>query len=528
MGFVITHQTCPKCHHHKCYAVDEEGWSRCFSCGHSERVPASMIEGLPVKESLALIHDVVFKELGTRGITEETCRKFNYGIGRDDYKNLVHVAPYYDLNGEKVAQKTRDKDKNFVFRGKFKDVQLFGQQVWQKGGKKLVITEGEIDAMTVAQVQGLKWATVSVPMGAGTAAKYIKQNIEFISSFEEIVVMFDSDEAGQTAAKKAMEALPVGKAFNAVLPMKDANEMLLAGRTDEIIKAIWNAKEYRPDGVVTIADIRDKLTDEPVWGANWFNPVLNAYLYGRRDGELIIIAAGTNVGKTDFMTQQMAYDRKELGEKVGGIYLETSMNKLISYIAGKMDECIYHRPDVKFDKEKYWATVDSLNDWFYLYDHVGEKSWSVLKEKIRYMVTGLGIKRIYLDNLTAIADAADMRTSLEEAVKDMVSMVHELKFTLHVVSHLTPPKDQRHEEGARVSLNQMWGNKGIARWADTVIGLERNTQAEDLFEKTTTTLRILKEREGSNTGQTVKVYYDLDKGLLMPKPVMDPAGQGEF
>ena len=65
--------------------------------------------------------------------------------------------------------------------------------------------------MTVSQLLGT-WPVVSVPNGASSALKYIKGNLEFVNSYEEIVLMFDMDDAGQEAARKVAEILPPGRA----------------------------------------------------------------------------------------------------------------------------------------------------------------------------------------------------------------------------------------------------------------------------------------------------------------------------
>src|SRR5690606_19316419 len=122
-----------------------------------------------------------------------------------------------------------------------------------------------IDALTVSQLQGNKWPVVSIPNGAQGAAKAIKKSLDWIEGFEKVVFMFDMDEAGQLAAKECAKLITPGKAYIASLPLKDANEMLLAGRGKEVIDAIWDAKAFRPDGIVygsdiTLAQIRDNVS----------------------------------------------------------------------------------------------------------------------------------------------------------------------------------------------------------------------------------------------------------------------------
>jgi twinkle protein len=57
-----------------------------------------------------------------------------------------------------------------------------------------VVTEGEIDAMSVSQAFGNRWPAVSLPNGAQSAKKAIQRSLEYLTSFDEVVLAFDMDE----------------------------------------------------------------------------------------------------------------------------------------------------------------------------------------------------------------------------------------------------------------------------------------------------------------------------------------------
>ena len=84
-----------------------------------------------------------------------------------------------------------------VILGSLKDAVLDGQQLWERGGRRVVITEGSIDKMTVSQLQDNKWPVVSIPNGVSSAKKAISSQLEWLCSFEEVVLMFDMDEPGR-------------------------------------------------------------------------------------------------------------------------------------------------------------------------------------------------------------------------------------------------------------------------------------------------------------------------------------------
>lgn len=517
--WVQTHLPCPSCGSSDAYSINDRSWGHCFACGVNinEGGNDETPRGTRVAKDKSLIPFGEYRPLSKRNITEETCQKFGYSIGK--YKGeTVHLAAYRDAGGTIVAQKVRTADKDFRTTGDFKKVTLFGSHLWGGGGKKIVITEGEIDAMSVSQLQGNKWPVVSVPNGAQGAANAIRDNLEYVMSFGEVILMFDMDDPGRDAAIKVAELLPPGKAKIASLPLKDANEMLVAGRGQEVIQAIWNAKEYRPDGIVEIDEILEEIEKPVEYGLPWFLPTLTKYTYGRRWGEVYGFGAGTGAGKTDLFTQQIAYDVTQLHMPVGVIYLEAKPVDTGKRIAGKVDGDRYHVPDAGWEKEKLKATLQSLKGKVTFYDNWGGTEWDVVKAKIRFMVVSKGIKLIYLDHLTAMADTANEKESLEQIMKEMAGLANELGCIIHFVSHLSTPEGKPHEEGGRVMIRHFKGSRAIGFWSFFMFGLERNQQAEDPDERQTTIFRILKDRyTGNATGQVILLGYDQKTGMLFEK-----------
>ena len=218
---------------------------------------------MPPPPPTPLIPFVTPQALVKRGITEETCKL--YGYGTTTYMGQpAQVAEYRNAKGDVVAQHVRFPDKRFRWVGECADMQLWGQHLWrQNHGKEtnlfVVVTEGEIDCMSVSQVQGNKFPVVSVPNGAQSAKKYLAANLEWLSQFNRVVLCFDSDEPGRQAAEACLAVLPLGKAAICHLPRKDANEMLQAGEDVQLRDLLWKATPSRPDGIVNAADLWDEL-----------------------------------------------------------------------------------------------------------------------------------------------------------------------------------------------------------------------------------------------------------------------------
>lgn len=472
-----------------------------------------------------LLTGLEIQPLMTRKITAETCQHFGYGIA--EYKGQrVQVANYYDKDRNLVGQKVRMAGKKFTVKGDLKEALPFGSHAFPKTGKKIVLTEGEIDALSMSQVQNNKWPVVSIPNGAQSAKKHVADNLEYYRGFDEVIVMFDMDEPGREAAQAVAQVLG-HRAKIAELPLKDANEMLLAGRVEELTTAMWRAKEYRPEGIVELSSLKDKVKEVPLEGLSWWSPSLSHHTYGIRLGELVALGAGTGVGKSDFITQQVAHFLTVHKEDVGVFMLEQGVVETAKRVAGKVAGKPFHIPNAGWtesDLESAWSSLHGGGK-LYLYDSFGANEWDSIREKIEYLHHSYGVRYFFLDHLTALAAAEeDEKTALEKIMAEMGALVKRLNIWLCFVSHLATPEKGSHEEGARVTIRQFKGSRSIGFWSSYMIGLERNQQAENVEDRHTTTLRVLKDRfTGRATGATFYLGYDSETGLLFEKAA--PSGE---
>ena len=68
---------------------------------------------------------------------------------------------------------------------------------------------------------------------------------------------------------------------------------------------------------------------------------------------------------------------------------------------------------------------------------------------------------------------------LDFVMTKLRSLVEEVQCSLILVSHLRRPAgDSGHENGKEITLSHLRGSASIAHLSDSVIGLERNQQAE--------------------------------------------------
>jgi twinkle protein len=512
------HEPCPACGSSDAGSRYSDGHLYCHKCEHYEKGNGDAPDPVDHRRRTAtgLIQGEV-RALPKRNITEETCQKFGYEQGKDKKGKGVQIANYYDAKGKRVAQKLRYANKDFTVVGDIKAaLPLYGQHLWRDGGKRVVITEGEIDALSVSQLQGNKYPVVSVPQGAPSAKKFVAKALEWLLKFDTVVFMMDNDDEGRDAARECAALLPPGRAAIASLPLKDANAMLQEGRGAEVIDAMWGAKPYRPDGVVSLADIRESVLAKPEMGLPWYLQRLTELTYGRRYGEIYTLGAGTGVGKTDLLTEQIAFDVVTLKQKVGVFSFEQQPADTGKRVAGKVASKRFHIPDAGWTDDELRAAVDSLGDNVYLYDHFGVCDYDLVEASIRFMVHAYGVRIFYLDHLTAFAAGAeDERKELERIMGRLGGLVKELNIMLHLVSHLATPEGKPHEEGGRVMIRHFKGSRAIGFWSHFMFGMERNQQSDDPDERGTTTFRILKDRNtGNATGEVFYLGYNKDTGRL--------------
>jgi twinkle protein len=149
------------------------------------------------------------------------------------------------------------------------------------------------------------------------------------------------------------------------------------------------------------------------------------------------------------------------------------------------------------------------------------------------MAKALDCKFIVLDHISMIVSSqeiGDERKALDEIMTKLRTLVQETDVALIIVSHLKRPDGKGHEEGAVTSLAQLRGSGSIAQLSDMVLGLERDSQSDDIATRNTTCLRVLKNRFVGMTGPATYLYYDKDTGRLneVEKPSGDETEEDKF
>lgn len=512
---LVSQGECFECGSSDANALYSDGHTFCFSCHNHEKgeghmVPNETPEKSTNKRPLIPHSELELAALTKRRISEETCKFFGYHITNDGKQ----CASYRSVDGKLVAQKLRTKDKDFYVAGDPKAIGLFGQHKWSSG-LKLVITEGEIDAMSVAEVQKCKWPVVSVPLGAQSAKKHLAKQMEWLKNFKEIILMFDNDEAGQNAVIECAQLFPPSKVKIAELPLKDASEMLQAGRGKEVVDAIFNAQSYRPPLIVSLNEV--SLDSKAEYGLSYPWETLTHILRGISPKQVIGIGAGSGCGKTEFFHEVENHLLTHHKRNIGVIHMEEEgADTLLIQISKRLSKN-YRDPESDVDikeRDECFKVIQEENRLKLCGDFgISSGGYEAYRDAIRYMVTVDGCKEIFLDHVTAFTDGninSEDNKLIKFIMSDLAAMTRELGFTLFFISHLRKKMGGKpHEEGGRVHLDDFLGSSAIKQWASVMIGIERDQQAEDPVEAGKTVMRILKCRHrGKAVGQTVDLWLD--------------------
>ena len=507
----LRHEPCPSCGSSDALARYTDGHGHCFSCLYYEH-------GDDTHTTITKTHTHLmdftgdFVPLKGRNLREDTLKKFNV---RYDHDTKTIRFPYYSQAGQLVGFKSRDTDKDFRWTGKNEDHALFGQQLWGRG-KEIVITEGELDCLSVYQIRPT-WPVVSLPNGAAGAKKALQHQLKWLMGFESIVLFFDSDEAGQQAAQDCASLFPHDKLFIARLDSyKDANEALIAKDYEAITSTVlWNRKPYSPK---TVIDGRDlfALATRPLHGrdADWPFTALDRITSGLRKGELVTVTSGSGVGKSTFCGE-IAQALVDQGEKVGYIALEESLQRtalrLMSIKANKPLHLNNELPE-KDLKDAFDASLGTGQ--VYLRDGFGSVDPDSILSDCRFMALAKEVGWIILDHLSILMsgnESHDERKLIDVTMTKLRSFVEETGIGMLLISHLKRPQgDKGHEDGQQVSLGQLRGSHSIVQLSDMVIALERNLSAGDNMAN----IRVLKNRFNGQTGQAGTITFNGSTGRM--------------
>jgi twinkle protein len=524
---------CPACPSSDGFAVYDDGHGYCFVCNHYERDVEGKEEDMPLDTTIKSnwCPEVFKTNTGdARGCQERRITKTiaeHYGV-RVDYDSNRNITayhyPYYKDN-ELVAYKTRKLPKQFSTVGDFKDVWPFGCQSFGMGGKRLVITEGEFDAMSVAQAS-LDHYNKIYPVISVASASNLKSLLharEWIRSFDEVVLFFDNDVAGKKAVKEAANIIGIDKVKVVSTIAKDPCELYLAASAAGVMRVIWDAQPFSPAGIV--------VGHEPVWEQYLARRSTESVAYpdcltgindktkGMRFGEITLFTSGTGSGKSTVIKEIVLDLLAKTNDKVGMISLEESVGDTAEkFIQMKLQRNLQEY-EVSLEEQEEASRAVFGNERLVLLDHQGSVGDESLIDKIEYMAL-MGCKYLILDHITiAVSEGAEGYTgneAIDKVMSDLLKLTKKHNIWLGVISHLRKVQGggSTFEQGKLPSMDDIKGSGSIKQISFDIIGFARDMANENEDVRNTINFIVLKSRFTGKTGPAGHAKYDHDTTRL--------------
>jgi twinkle protein len=524
---------CPACPSSDGFAVYDDGHGYCFVCNHYERDVEGKEEDMPLDTTIKSnwCPEVFKTNTGdARGCQERRITKTiaeHYGV-RVDYDSNRNITayhyPYYKDN-ELVAYKTRKLPKQFSTVGDFKDVWPFGCQSFGMGGKRLVITEGEFDAMSVAQAS-LDHYNKIYPVISVASASNLKSLLharEWIRSFDEVVLFFDNDVAGKKAVKEAANIIGIDKVKVVSTIAKDPCELYLAASAAGVMRVIWDAQPFSPAGIV--------VGHEPVWEQYLARRSIESVAYpvcltgindktkGMRFGEITLFTSGTGSGKSTVIKEIVLDLLDKTEDKVGMISLEESVGDTAEkFIQMKLQRNLQEY-EVSLEEQEEASRAVFGNERLVLLDHQGSVGDESLIDKIEYMAL-MGCKYLILDHITiAVSEGAEGYTgneAIDKVMSDLLKLTKKHNIWLGVISHLRKVQGggSTFEQGKLPSMDDIKGSGSIKQISFDIIGFARDMANENEDVRNTINFIVLKSRFTGKTGPAGHAKYNHDTTRL--------------
>lgn len=385
---------------------------------------------------------------------------------------------------------------------------LFGWQAVPPDAREIIITEGEIDAMSW---HAYGHSAMSVPFGGGKGAKqnWIENDYDRMERFERIYISTDMDQVGDEAAEEIANRLGRHRCLRVRLPRKDANECLVEGVTDaDMAKCLATASSLDPAGLKRASAFLDGVTrlfwPEADERQGYVMP------YGRlgsklqfRPAELTLWSGSSGAGKSQVLSD-CTVDWVRQGSRICIASLEMkpvhTLKRMVKQAAG------LDRPTPEFIGD----VIRWLDGGLLIYDLVGKSGIEPLLQVFDYARAKYGCDQFIIDSLMRLGISGDDYNGQEKAVFQMVDWAIRSNVHLHLVAHA-----RKGEQGRNVpEIDDVKGAMEIGANAANIITIWRNRRHEEeasaaktdaqraeINEKPGVVLNVAKQRNGDFEGK---------------------------
>jgi twinkle protein len=455
------------------------------------------------------VHDYLTE---TRNIPEAILTAYKIGAFGDEI-----VFPFLLPNGELALAKARKAEDGAAPKPTAANCEpiLFGWQAVPADAREIIITEGEIDAMSWA---AYGFVAMSVPFGGGKGAKqkWIESEYDRLERFERIYISTDMDKVGEEAAEEIASRLGRHRCVRVSLPRKDANECLVDGVTQvEMAQCLVNAANLDPEGLRRAGDFLPEVTR--LFWPDHGERVGYTCPYGKlgdklifRPGEVTLWTGASGAGKSQLLSDCMVHWIDE-GSRVCLSSLEMkpaqTLKRMIKQ-AGNVD-----RPTEPFIGQ----LLSFLDTGLLLYEKVGKAGVEGLLQIFDYARAKYGCDQFVIDSLMRLGIAGDDYNGQEKAMFLLIDWAIKNNVHLHLVAHARKgekgqgaPETEDIKGAMEIGANafnilSVWRNRRLED--DLKAAPEGSPQYLELIEKPGVIMNVAKQRNGDFEGK-VGLWFD--------------------
>ena len=443
--------------------------------------------------------DEAVEYLKSRGISEDVCRRYEITVRADNDKVLVF--PFKDESGELKFIKYRNTEKGA--RPKEwceKDCMpiLFGMNHCKEGGR-LVVTEGQIDSLTLAEC-GIDNA-VSVPIGMN-GFTWVPHCWNWLQRFSEIVVFGDCENGQISLAAEIKIKFPKITRVVRVEDYqgyKDANDLFRAKGKDAVIRAVEQAEYSTSTRLKEMAEVEAVNIEKQPCVSTGVKELDRILTGGFHYGGVVILTGKRGDGKSTMASQFIA---EALGQGINCMIYSGEMpnvfvkNWLDRQLIGKailtnseIDRCnawyrgrlyVYDDTDLTEDDNETEALVEIMEE-------------AIMQKNCKFMPTNEALYR-----------------KQSEFVGKMAKIARRLNVIVFLIAH--PRKTMT----SYVSNDDISGSADITNKASVVMSYSRVIHDKEEQDPTERKLEVIKNRMTGKLGEVYMYYSEDSKRIVGP------------
>lgn len=350
----------------------------------------------------------------------------------------------------------------------------------------VLIVGGELDAVAVTQA-----GFMNVVASTVGETQWSDSFTETLSACEDIVLVYDNDEAGRKGAREVATRLGEHRCRIGMWPegVNDANDAMLAlGErwTADFIRGLIERSE--PIGTQQIARIgafRDRIKAD-LFSPNasrgkgwpWGLAALDDLLVCCRPGEVTVFFGLEKSGKST-LTSQLAIMQAQAGR--GVLYWAAEMGP-------KRQALKWVRQQGRMSPEEMnTQTVDRVFDQLtmmplWIVEHYGTCPQERLRNTIMHAVDRLGVRFVVVDHLHfLVSEGASEREEIRQILSTLTEIAQKKEVHIALVAHVSNIDSGKHakdRDGIVPELRDLKGSSSIKQMLDNGIAIWRPRDAQ--------------------------------------------------